>query len=182
MSAPRLAGKRESRVPLTRLKTRKQPSIDWGKEINCSFRKTFSLGQGPGPIEAQAARQGSGRFLPFTTRRWRTHSQGSSTRGPRGAFQRGLPASIRGHLNQSDALKASTARGPGPAAQTEPREGQRAGAGPGGRCQLKSPACGPFSPSFSFLQLHCVHWQRIPKARRAAFTSQGFQAAIPKRG
>lgn len=81
-------------------------------------------------------------------------------------FQQGLQQSIRVRSNQSEAVKGAITRSPSRAAQTEPREGQQAGSGPGGRGQLKTQACGPFSSSFSFLQLHCVHWQHFQKQGR----------------
>lgn len=86
---------------------------------------------------------------------------------------------MQGHLNQSEAVKGSITRGPGPAAQTEPRESWRAGAGPGGWCQLKAQAAGPFPSSFSSLQLHHVHWQQIPEARRLHSPPRALELPFP---
>lgn len=37
--------------------------------------------------------------------------------------------------------------------------------------------------AFLSLQLHCVHWQQSPRARRlAAFTTRGCRASIPTPG
>lgn len=157
-----------------------------GKKLIAALEKPFLSARALGPLKP--GRLGGAlsgyRHSPGHSPRagGRYVSQGSSAWGPRLAFQRGLPASIQGHLNQSEAVKGSTARSPGPAAQTEPREGRRAGAGPGGRCQLKTPACEPFSPSFSFLQLHCVHWQWIPKARRLHSPPRALEPPSPELG
>ena len=97
-------------------------------------------------------------------------------------FQRGLQEPTRGHLNQSEAVKGSITRRPGQAAQTAPGgAGEQAQGREGGR-QLKTQAHGPFSSSFSFLELQLCPLAAGSNSEAAAFASQGLRAAIPKLG
>lgn len=52
-----------------------------------------------------------------------------------------------------------------PLRPSRPNSPERAGGPVREWCQLKPRARGPLSFLFSLLQLHCVHWQQVPKAK-----------------